>query len=295
MRRKWVEILSACALDASRSVDLRRRALRGLQAFFGRSENPQPDVTATFLKVFRQKAEPQALRVEALQGLTKCLEDEARESLLAVLEGRDPGMSRHLLGYLIQSIGIYSAIQKIRADAPSQARLEAALRGLEDGADRDLALRALALDAILGREEAATRLCKAPEPADRATLFLMLDALGASASSGWAPVLDRVDALAGHPDPRVRAVVAGLYGQSAGGSRRERDVRGALALLGDREPLVRWSAAYALGTIYSSSAAERYFEGWPACRDRLDAAMKSESHSKVRAQLEATLLDAAKN
>jgi len=294
-RRKWVEVLSSRALDASHPVDLRRRALRGLQAFFGRSDKPQPDVTEVFQKVFRQKGEPDPLRTEALLGLTDCMEPEARETLLAVIESREPVMSRRLLSYWMSRGGMYSSLAKIREDAPSRGRFEAALRGLEDVADGDLALRALALDATLDREEAAVRLSKSPEPADPATLDLAIWALRIGADHGWVPVLDRIDALAAHPNPKVRAVVAGVYGRQGGGIGRERDVKGALALLADREPIVRWAAAHALGTIYSSSAAERYFDGWPACRDRLDAALKTEAHPKVRSQLEEALRAGSKN
>lgn len=294
-RRKWLDVLSTRALDASQPEGVRRRALRGLQAYLGRSEKPQPDVTEVFRQVFRQKGGSDALRAEALLGLTQGMEPESQEILLAVLESREPTMSRHLLGYWMSNAGIYSAMAKIREHAPSRARLEAALRRIEEGADGDLALRALAVDATLEHEEAALRLCRAPEPAELATLYLTIEALRASADRGWAPVLDRIDALGTHPNPEVRAVVAGVYGRRAGGKARERDVQGALGLLGDREPIVRWAAAYALGAIYSSSAFERYFDGWPACRNRLDDALKAETHPKVRSRLEETLREASRN
>ena len=105
---------------------------------------------------------------------------------------------------------------------------------------------------------------------------------------------ERIDSLAMHPDPEVRARVAGIYGRRAGGKDRQRDVQGALRLLKDREPMVRWAAVTALHTIYASGALEPYSGDQDAYVLELQSVVTSETNARVRLKIEAVLVPAPK-
>jgi HEAT repeat protein len=88
--------------------------------------------------------------------------------------------------------------------------------------------------------------------------------------------------MARQESAKMRASAAVIYGHSAGGTERRRDVLGTLRLLEDGDPLVRGAAASSLGTIYSTSASERYIEGWADVRGSLQRQLKGEPDPAVR-------------
>jgi HEAT repeat protein len=88
--------------------------------------------------------------------------------------------------------------------------------------------------------------------------------------------------MAHHDSAQIRASAAVIYGHSAGGTERRRDVLDSLRLLEDRDPLVRGAAASTLGTIYSTAASERYLEGWADVRGALQRQLKEELDPAAR-------------
>ncbi|HVE39955.1 MAG TPA: hypothetical protein VNM14_08720 [Planctomycetota bacterium] len=289
---RWMDALKSIAQDSRRPVRDRRLALRGLRWFRGLDDQPQPEVAALLLALIADEKAPLDLRVEAGASLVYGIEDDAQEKLLELLEkGQAEWAKPVFFRMIVWGQGYLGALNGIQKHAERRARLIAALEKLERHPDRDLALRALCAHAMFALEgPAIQRLAKAEDPADPETFRIFLEALRGAAFGKHPEIWDRVDRLASHPTPRIRAAAGQIYGRSVGGTERIRDAKGALALLADKEPLVRWAAAEALDYIYMiQGAAEPYDEGWDAAEPPLQKALSVETHPKVKESLDRAL------
>ncbi len=289
---RWNDALKSIALGPKRTVRDRCAALSGLRWFRGIDRRLMPDSAAVFIDLASDPKAPLEVRTEAAGSLAYCLEEEAQTKLLELLEAGAVEFVGPLLLRMAERPNCYlGALYGIHQDAARRARLTAALEKLEKHADRDVALRALSiLSVFVQKGPALLRLAGAQEPTDPQTLRVFLDALRISTFSSVPEVWDRVDRLAAHSSVRMRASAAAIYGRSVGGTDRARDAKGALAMLTDKEPLVRWAAAEALRYVYMiEGAAEPYYDGWEGVEPHLQKAIGVETHPKVKESLEGAL------
>ncbi len=289
---RWNDALKSAARDPKRTARDRSAALCGLRWFRGIDHQLLPDSAAVFVELASDPKAPMEIRTEAAGSLAYCLEEEAQTKLLELLEaGAVEFVAPLLLRLAERPNGYLGALYEINKDAARRARLIAALEKLEKHADRDVALRALSiLSVFVQKGPSILRLAAAGEPAEPQTLRVFLDALRISAFSNVPEVWDRVDRLAAHSSARMRASAAAIYGRSVGGKERARDVKGAVAMLTDKEPLVRWASAEALRYIYMiQGAAEPYDEGWEGAEPHLKKAVGVETDPKVKEALEGAL------
>ncbi len=289
---RWFDGLKSIAQDSGRPARDRRLALRGLLWFRGMDDQPQPEAVALLLGLISDEKVPAEVRVEAGASLVYCVEEDAQEKLLDLLETGQADWAKPILfRMVVHGRGYLGALHGIPKHAKRRARLIAALETLERHSDPDLALRALCAHAgFAGEGPPIQRLAKAEDPSDPETFRIFLEVLRVAAFGKRPEIWDRVDRLAAHPTPRIRASAGQIYGRSVGGTERLRDAKGALALLADKEPLVRWAAAEALRYIYMiPGAAEPYDEGWELAEPPLQKALGVETHPKVKEALDGAL------
>jgi hypothetical protein len=291
-RSRWLAILKGTALDPAAVLETRRVAVQALQCCYLMDEQPHPDSTDFLVEISAAGAMPVEIRREALLTLACCPETGAARKVLEVLEGNDEPLQARLLLRLLEVSANPSVFVEFRRDAARNGRLLRVLQKQAQSTDPAFRWKAAALLAnpyALGREVPQgdvalfeEALVSAPEPArpdERDQLFCQLrGAIG----RGSEKIRRRVEAMAHHDSAQIRASAAVVYGHSAGGTERRRDVQDSLRLLEDRDPLVRGAAASTLGTIYSTSASERYIEGWADVRGSLQRQLKEEPDPAVR-------------
>lgn len=290
-RDRWAEALSTVALSPDETLERRLAAVRGCTWFYGVLPETQPRIAETLVRIYNSPKTPAELRAEAGRSLCSATDPEALDVILKTLESGPAADASVLLAALLERhYYSYAAVGALRRDREREARLAHALQALEGSPDADLALRSTSLCATLSFLSevylpAAERLAKAPDPKDPQTAELFLEGLRVAAFKVPTAVLPRVRELSRSPDARVRASAAMIFGRSVGGKDRKADIEGSLALLKDPEPLVRWAAAQAIGYVFSTTAAERYLEGWESVEPKLLEAQKDEKHPKVREAL----------
>jgi len=288
-RKKWLDVLATTALDPSAALDQRQRALVGLRSFYGLSDAEQPDATAVLVTLAADQGAPALLRTIATLELVNCLEPIAREFLFRVLEGSDTALQKRLLLRMGANRCSYCAMMRMLEIPAEKARLSKALRGLQLSQDGELAERALYLRALTKDAGVYPKLCTEPaDPQGVDEWNLFLEALLEAAQAGHREAFERLDPLKKHRDPRVRAGLGVIYGQHGLEAQRARAVRVELALLEDPKPIVRWTAAEALKSLYSP---ENEFpkDEWASSRKMIEKQLKVETDPRVQALLRAAL------
>jgi hypothetical protein len=257
----------------------------------------QPDSTGFLLETSEAGGLPVEIRREALLALACCPESGAARKVLEVLEGDDEPLRARMLLRLLSVSANPSVFVEFRRDAARNGRLIRVLRkpARFDWKTGALLANGFALGREVPQEDVALfeeALASAPEPANREERDLWFALLRGAIGRGSEKIRTRVEALARQDSAQRRASAAVIYGHSAGGRDRRRDVEGSLRLLEDRDPLVRGAAASTLGTIYTTSASERYLEGWAEVREALTRRLKEDPDPAVRRAIGAALKDA---
>ncbi len=286
-REKWFCLLRNRAMDGEESADHRALALEGLQEFLGSNDKPQPDVDDVFASLARDAKTPAEARRAAISGMFMGMTPAAKAGVLAILEGEDEEARRTLIEALNdQFYCALTCLVPMKADAPAWERFVAGL-GKEVGSpDPQTSHRASFALANLEAEGAGAALVAREAPKEAPLLLEYLETVKRLRTPESRA---RVVESRSHPDPRVRAAVAYLLGNYAGGTGRGPDVELLLVDLEDEAPIVRFVAANGLGTVYSNSAAERFDEGIAEAASRLAALRARETDTRVRKKVEESL------
>ncbi|MHC5036176.1 MAG: HEAT repeat domain-containing protein [Planctomycetota bacterium] len=293
-RDKWFTLLANRVESPSESLENRLLALRALQYFLGYPNRDQGDVEEVFLRRALDENAPKVMRHRAYQGLTVGFSMKCQDAFLSILEKGRTSVRLAMLK-AIEATYFYprTTLKRIRKDAVRKDRLEKIFWKLCASDEPDLSAYATAILALFEDEKAFQRLGVIPVPQNHDALRAFLTALSQRRMKGRLKAqdkhLDRLQALAHHDSPDIRAMIAVRMGSYVGGYGRTPDVESCLSLLIDPAPVVRYFAAESLGKIYSSMASRRFTEGLEKSRSALQKVFNKEDDKRVRDKILETL------
>jgi hypothetical protein len=271
-----------------------------MTAFLGLKENAQPDLDGELIGFATKAMTPAPMRREALFGLVQGMSEGTQSALLTLLETGDRAGQLELLHAINDKRWqAYSGLQKILHSEARSEQFYGALRKLSKSDDAEIAVRALSLLADFNDAAAIGMLASAPQPKDRTTVRMFIEALSRRDNETCAPIVrgkgrERLDAYAKDAAADVRAIYASRLGYCAGGPERLPDVEGLLPLLNDPSPLVRAMSVESLGVTYSASAGTLFHENLGPVRKRLEGLKKTELDPRVIRQLDESLKEMLK-